>query len=247
MALSKGAKVALALVGTATVVGGVVYVANQSKPKPKKNKKPKPDADVGIDDGEEPTEPTPRPPMKVDGLVEELPAVLEEPLGGWEHRWAQRKAEAIPACRAKVGASLVGSQGAWTAYWRCIAVEAFPETAGRLEPSEWPKWLKNDAAIQIRQDVKQYLDSQGVSTQGMKFLLWLRFDSLIDGCWEALAPHEDAVAHCVASEIYPKEDWPPESDASPWQVEFWEMLNEKVSDYVDNQGGGPTRLGFTPT
>ena len=58
MALSKGAKVALALVGTATVVGGVVYVANQSKPKPKKNKKPKPDADVGIDDGEEQTEPT---------------------------------------------------------------------------------------------------------------------------------------------------------------------------------------------
>lgn len=236
MALKRSAKITLGIIGGAIVVGGVTWAVVSSAPPPKK-KKPKVEPEPDPDELEPPSMGEPPRLPTVPGITLTPPAVLEEPKGGWEFRWDQEKAEAIPACRAEIGAiDKLPWNGAWTELWRCIARRTFPETAGRLDYDEWPSWLRNQAAARIRQDVSGFLGEQGVSTQGWKFMLWLRFDGVIEGCYEALAPHEDAITHCVASEIYPDQDWPPE-EIEGWKADFWNELEDMVAKYVDLQEG----------
>lgn len=249
MALNRSAKIALGVVGGVLVVGGVTYAVVNAQPAPKKKKKKTDTEPSEEEDSTTPKVPKrPRPggggqpdpgetPM-FGGITTQQPAVLEEPKGGWEFRWDQAKAEAIPACREEIGSiDKLPWNGAWTELWRCIARKAFPETAGRLDYEDWPSWLRNEAASQIRQDVGQFLGDQGLSTQGWRFMLWLRFDGVIEGCYEALAPHQDAIAHCVASEIYPDEDWPPEESDKDWKIEFWLEVMDLVGKYTDLQEG----------
>lgn len=119
-------------------------------------------------------------------------------------------------------------------YWRVLASSIYPQVA-EMSPEDWSSWSVGEEASLIRQDAEEYLESNGVGTRGWRFALWLRFDSVIGGCYEALAPHTEEIAQCVASEIYPESEWPAD-DASPqWQKDMWATLLEHVDAYVESR------------
>jgi hypothetical protein len=161
------------------------------------------------------------------------PVSMEEPPGGWEFVWDQAKDSVFPLCRDEVGSLDLAPNAYWSPLWRCAARKAFPDVAGRLSFEAWPDWLKYQAAHQIQMDLKDHLEAAGVSSVGWSFVLWLRFDHLIDGCYEALAPHTDAITHCMASEMFPDEDWPPDANTSPSLLDFWDTLSDMIEAYVD--------------
>jgi len=245
MALKPRAKIALAATGIVVAVGATLAVVLLDQPKKKKGngkgQNGTPDGD-GDGTGEPPPlgDPPPRkpidpppPPLIRDGEVEVPGPVSTEPVGGWESRWQSRPPGLFEECRDEVGSiDRLSWSGAFTEYTRCVARKAFPETAARLDPKDWPAWLRNDAMAQIRVDLNDYLVDQNVSNQGWTFMLWLRFDGVIEGCYEALAPSIEGITHCAASEIYPERDWPPEPDAT-WENDFWEALMQQVEAYVD--------------
>lgn len=263
MALKPRAKIAIVLV-TVAAAGGGLAAALLSEPPPKKGKGKKNgkngDQGDGTDDGTgEPGEMgsggtpfvpgvgvQPRRPG-LGGQVTPPGAVTSEPVGGWENRWAEVGPAIFEECRDEVGGEAnLSWSGAFTEYTRCVARKAFPETAARLDPSEWPAWLKGDAMARIRSDLNAYLTSKGVSNQGWTFMLWLRFDGVIEGCYEALAPSVEGITHCAASEIYPERDWPPEVGAT-WENDFWAALMEQVEAYVDIQETGGAAAGYSTT
>jgi hypothetical protein len=231
MALSKSAKIALAILGTTVVVGGVAYAIDSSKPKSKTKAKAK--ARPALTPTEEGfTDSPPAMGRSLNPAALALPRAREDrDADEWRAHWARVKDQLIPRCRDDVGQS---KNASFTALWRCLARRAFPQAAiGDFD--RWPAWLRGEASAQIRRDLKEHLEYNGVSMQGWSFMLWLRLGSVIDGCYEALAPHSDAIAHCVALEIYPDVNWPPTSRSPTWQREVWETIVTLVDTYVARQ------------
>lgn len=246
MALSNKAKVALGL-GSAAVVGvGVaLWSSNESKKKPKAVCPPG-QVNLGTDSsGVTMCAPgglgTAFTPGSADldftqiGFAPSVQPSAVEPPGGWLHRWDERKAEAIERCRAR-GALLSG----WSDFVECVLKFTFPE-ATHIMVSPRPNWLKVDATKQVRDDIVAQLKANDISTQGWSFQLWLKFSVYIDDCYEALAPSVSAVAHCVASQIYPSETWPPHQtlSANHWKRKFWDSLVEATKVYEDLQTADP--------
>jgi hypothetical protein len=125
-------------------------------------------------------------------------------------------------------------RSSFSEYWRTLASRIYPQVA-EMSSEDWSSWSTGEEASLIRQDAEEYLKSNGVGTRGWRFALWLRFDCIIGGCYEALAPHTDEIAQCVASEIYPGSEWPAD-DASPqWQKDMWATLLEHVHAYVESR------------
>lgn len=253
MAISKQTKIALSLLGAA-VAGGTALFLSQPRPKAKKKaiaKEPCPpgQVDLGTDSfgnhvcgpaeiGEEPG--LDLSDLDISGLGSlTATAVItpnkDEPLGGWELRWDQRMDQAIAWCRANKATSI----NSWTEFWSCVVERAFPEAAMIAvgERSAW--WL--DATKKARQDIAKVLQDDESSTQGWRFFLWLKFPAYVDGCYEALAPHSEAVAHCIATEIYPNESWSP-PPKSGWKAQFWNALLAKIEQYETTTDQQPTRF-----
>ena len=259
--MGKKAKIGLVVGGT-LLAGGVIYaVVEETAPKKRRKRKKLPPDDRGeppLQTGQQ-SPPPPFPGLSgtrrrpVPGLTpaQAQPGVpltpltpvtaqarLEEPEGGWLARWNQVKDIAIPSCRASVGREEFPS---WGTYWRCLAAQAFPEPAPRLPFEAWPSWLREEASAKIQEDVQAYLQAQGIRLEGWTFMLWLRFDAVIDGCYEALAPHTDEIALCVCSEIYPNLEWPLTDSSPDWMYEMWDEVLALIDLYIDREPGvGPT-------
>lgn len=235
MALSKKSKIALGVLGAAAA-GGVVMILSQPKPKKKAAKPPCPEGeiDLGIDSsgerncapvlGEVPVDPaTP----EFNGII---PATLTpnktEPLGGWMQRWNERRDDAIDWCRVNARRN-----STWVSFWHCVLDRAFPEAAS-FTGLDRPEWLRVDAAAKVREDISAILLADEASTEGWRFMLWLKFDDYIEDCYEALAPHSESVAHCIASQIYPNTSWSP-APKMGWKAEFWNAILDKIDQYEE--------------
>jgi hypothetical protein len=259
MALSDKAKIALGLIGGAAVVGvGVALWSSESEKKaPKKQASLCPPGEVnlgtdtsgftmcgpppGVGEGPGDDAPDEDPPGFSDldlipGTVKPKRAALikpsaDEPLGGWGYRWSERKDEVIEQCRTQ-GKTIFG----WSAFVECVLKRAFPE-ATHPQILVRPAWLKIDATNKIREDIIAQLHANDISTQGWSFQLWLKFSVYVEDCYEALAPTTSAVAHCIATQIYPGESWPPAPtlSATHWKRKFWSALLEAVNVYDELQ------------
>lgn len=256
MALSKKSKIALGLLGAAAVTGAAFFLV---QPRSRKTKKtgngkavcppgqvsigtdtsgatmcaPASLGDAGIDLSSVDLGPlVGRPPRLTGGLLisQQFTPTKDEPVGGWPARWDEMGQDAIEWCRLHRGKDLEGQ--IWPAFWNCVIERVFPETAV-YKPEDRPGWWL-EAANQIRQDIMMRLADEELSTQGWKFRIWLKFDHYIEDCYDALAPHTEGVAHCMASAIYPTEKWTP-APTQGWKAEFWNALIEKIDAYEEAQ------------
>lgn len=201
MALSKGAKAALVLLGATAILGGAACMDAWASPPPRKRKsKALP--------GSEPQSTASNPSRAP------LPAA---PITSPQSRWdTLDKKAAIRDARARAEDVSFGE------YWRTVLSYVYPESFDDVDVD------------QLRLDVEKYLEHVGVNTE-WKFSLWLRFDSVIDGCFEACAPHSESICHCVASEIYPDAEWPPGPRSPAWQQDMWDSIAKKVDAYGRRQ------------
>lgn len=165
----------------------------------------------------------PKPPEGVGGLGATLPVEKsrKEPTGGWEHRWNQRRTQAVFECRQDPKVVDYPSARA------CVLKKVFPEAAPwTLSSKNWPQWM-----LLARSEIGTWLINQAKDSVGTwnstqwPFIVWLFYDRTFPGCVEELGiENPQAIAHCIISEMYPDQTWPPLASDFEWKKEVWDYV-----------------------